>query len=154
MQQISGNPNAHTDARFAIVAGKFSRAISEKLVDGVRAEMAKRGVSAAQLRCVWVPGAFEIPLLCRKLAQSGDYHAIIALGAVIRGETAHFDYVAGECARGIAQLNLQGDVPIIFGVLTTETRAQAIARADPTAKNKGAELAVAALEMADLLRTL
>ncbi|MGI9310521.1 MAG: 6,7-dimethyl-8-ribityllumazine synthase [bacterium] len=152
-------------ARYAIVAGRFNRFITERLVAGATATLARHGVAAQRIDCVWVPGAFEIPMACKRMAKSGDYAAVIALGAVIRGATAHFDYVAGECARGIARLNLEGDVPIIFGVLTTDTVAQAQARAsdadDAPARegkqrvgNKGADAALAALQMASTLRRL
>ena len=154
MNEISGHPADGRNGRYAIVAGRFNQPITEQLIAGARDEFARHGIAPEHIRCVWVPGAFEIPMVCKRLVVSGKYHAIIALGAVIRGETPHFDYVAGECARGIARLNLQGDTPVIFGVLTTDTAAQAQARADAKAKNKGAAAAVAALEMVGLLKQL
>ncbi len=147
-------PSVQQSGRYVIVVGEFYPAITGKLVEGAEAALARHGVGPGQIRRVSVPGAFEIPMACRKLAASGEYAAVIALGAVIRGETAHFDYVAGECARGIAQLNLQGDIPVIFGVLTTDTADQAEERADPAAGDKGGAAAEAALEMVSLLRTL
>ncbi len=142
----------NTMAQYVLVAGKFNRQITERLVAGARAAFEKHGVDKQRIECIWVPGAFEIPMVCQKLISAGKHQAIIALGAVIRGETPHFDFVAGECARGIAQLNLQCLTPIIFGVLTTDTPQQAIHRADPTAANKGAEFAYAAIEMVDLMK--
>lgn len=146
--------SATPPSRFAIVTALFNRPITEKLLAGARAEFARQGADDSRIDCFEVPGAFELPMICGKLAAGKNYAAVIALGAVIRGETAHFDFVAGECARGIAQLNLQNDTPIIFGVLTTETVEQAMTRAEPTRKDKGGEAVRAALQMARLMRQL
>lgn len=143
-----------TDARYAIVAGKFNHAVTEQLVAAAAAEFKRHGVGDDRVDCVWVPGAFEIPFACRKLIAKKSYAAIVALGAVIRGETPHFDFVAGECARGVAELNLTTDTPVIFGVLTTDTAEQAFARADPNKKNKGGEAARAAMEMVGVVKKL
>ena len=143
---------AHRGGRYAIVAAQFNRKITELLLAGAEKSLRENG--AANLDIAWVPGAFEIPQACKKLAGARDYDAIIALGAVIRGETPHFDYVAAACARGIARLNLRGDTPVIFGVLTTDTPAQALARADPQRGDKGGDAARAALAMTALFARL
>lgn len=144
----------HCAGRYALVAGRFNRAITEQLVQGTTEALIGYGIEVAEIDCMWVPGAFEIPMVAKKLVGSGRYAAVIALGAVIRGETAHFDFVAGECARGIAQLNMQSDIPIIFGVLTTDTIEQAVERADVKVGNRGTDYALAALEMVSLLKQL
>lgn len=136
-----------TEARYGIVAGRFNAPITEALLAGTMGGLAAHGVGEERVECVWVPGAFEIPFACKKLMARGEFAAIIALGAVIRGETPHFDFVAGECARGVMRLNLRGEVPIIFGVLTTDTAEQARQRADVKRGNKGAGFAEAAVEM-------
>jgi len=141
---------------YALVAAAFTRDITAQLVAGAERELLGAGVDADNIHCVWVPGAFEIPLACQRLAamhnrgNSHRYAAVIALGAVIRGQTPHFDYVAGECARGIMRVGLDTDVPVIFGVLTTDNRVQAEQRADPARADKGGAAARAALEMACL----
>lgn len=140
--------------RFALVVARFNDFVTSRLQRSALHELAERGVGAADVDEIVVPGAFEIPLAARVAAQSGRYAAVICLGAVIRGETAHFDYVAGECARGIAQVALESGVPTIFGVLTTDTPAQALERAGGSAGDKGRDAARAALEMADLLDAL
>ncbi len=142
------------NARFAIVAARFNRDIGDALLEGALHAFSDHGVPPEEIRVVRVPGAFELPLAAKRLAEGGRYAAVVALGAVIRGETPHFDYVAGECARGIAKVSLDSGVPVIFGVLTTDDHAQAKARAGGAAGNKGAEAAMAALEMATLLRAL
>ena len=154
MNEVSGNPDDCRHGRFAIVAARFNRRITDQLIAGAQEAFDRHGIQPEQIHCAWVPGAFEIPMVCGKLSVSGEYAAIIALGAVIRGETPHFEYVAGECARGIAWVNLQGNTPVIFGVLTTDTVEQAVERADLNAKNKGATAVVAALEMASLMKQL
>lgn len=146
----AGKPAA--GGEYAIVAGRFNQRITDQLVAGARETLGRHGIHSEDIHCFWVPGAFEIPMICRELADMDGYEAIIALGAVIRGETAHFDYVAGECARGIARLNLEKDTPIIFGVLTTDTVEQASRRADINSGNKGGAAALAALEMAGLMK--
>lgn len=153
MSDSDSSGNADCGGRYAIVAAKFNQAVTDELVAAATAEFARHGIHSERLHCVRVPGAFEIPMACRKLMASGEYAAIVALGAVIRGETPHFDYVAAECARGVAQLNLQGETPVIFGVLTTDTAAQARERAAADGKNRGAAAALAALEMAALMQS-
>lgn len=140
--------------RYVLVAGRFNHSITEQLVQGATEALSGHGIEPADIDCKWVPGAFEIPMVARKLVETRRYVAVIALGAVIRGATAHFDFIAGECARGIAQLNLQSDIPVIFGVLTTDTVDQAIERADVKVANKGSDFALAALEMVSLLKQL
>lgn len=140
--------------RYAIVASRFNEFIVEKLVAGAVDTLLRHGAEDANLDLVRVPGAFELGLVCRKLAESGDYDAVIALGCVIRGGTAHFEYVAGEAAKAVASASAQTGVPVIFGVLTTESIEQAIERAGSKMGNKGAEAALSAIEMVDLLRKL
>ena len=142
------------DLRVAIVAARFNDFVVARLVDGAIDALLRHGASEKNLEVVRVPGAFDMPLVVRKLAQSRRYDAIVALGAVIKGETAHFDYVAGECSSGVARAALESGVPVGFGVLTCETFDQAIDRAGGKAGNKGAEAALAALETANLLKRL
>lgn len=137
----------------AIVAGRFNEHITSRLVDGASTTLAERGVTDA-VSVYWVPGAFEIPLVAKRLAGSGTVDAIICLGAVVRGETAHFEYVAGPCASGVAAAALDTGVPIIFGVLTTDDEEQALDRAGGREGNKGSEAALTAIEMVRLLRSL
>ena len=141
-------------ARFAIVAARFNEKITEALLEGAMATLAEHGVADDHVSVVQVPGAFEIPITAKRLAASGRYEAIITLGAVVRGGTPHFEYVAGECARGVSRVALQEDVPVIFGVLTTDTDEQALDRAGGKEGNKGSEAAIAGLEMVTLLRRL
>lgn len=140
--------------RIGIIVARFNSFITERLLEGAIDALTRSGVAAADLDVVRVPGAFEIPPIARNLAVSGRYDAVLCLGAVIRGATFHFDLVAGECARGVAEVALQTGVPVLFGVLTTDTIEQAIERAGTKAGNKGAECAVAAIEMVDLTRQL
>jgi len=142
------------DLRFAVVAARFNDFIVEPLVRGALDALKRHGATEKQIEIVRVPGAFDIPIVARKLALSRRYEALIALGAVVRGQTPHFDYVAGECASGIARVALESGVPIAFGVLTTDTMEQAVERAGGKAGNKGADAALTALEMANLLRRL
>jgi 6,7-dimethyl-8-ribityllumazine synthase len=137
--------------RFGIVVSRFNEFIGGKLLEGALDALRRHEVAASDITTVWCPGAFEIPLVAQRLARSGRYDAVVCLGAVIRGSTPHFDYVAGEAAKGIAQASLSTDVPIAFGVLTTDTIEQAIERAGTKAGNKGFEAAMTAIEMADLL---
>jgi 6,7-dimethyl-8-ribityllumazine synthase len=130
--------------RFAIVAARFYKALSDQLIDGAQRALIDCGVSASDIDVVDVPGCFELPLAARKLIEAKDYDGIVALGVVVRGETPHFDYVAGECARGIMDVQLGTGIPIGFGVLTTENLAQAQERADPARGDKGYEAALAA----------
>jgi 6,7-dimethyl-8-ribityllumazine synthase len=141
-------------ARFAIVASRFNASITSALLEGAAATLAEHGVPEDRLSIVQVPGAFEIPLTAKRLAASGRFEAIIALGAVVRGDTPHFEYVAGECARGIARVAIEENIPVIFGVLTTDTEAQARDRIGGREGNKGSEAAMAALEMVTVLRRL
>jgi len=141
-------------ARFAIVAARFNGEITDALLEGAVATLAEHGVPDDHVSVVRVPGAYEIPITAKRLAASGRYEAIIALGAVVRGGTPHFEYVAGECARGVGRVALDEDVPVIFGVLTTDTDSQALDRAGGKEGNKGREAAAASLEMVTLLRRL
>jgi 6,7-dimethyl-8-ribityllumazine synthase len=140
--------------RFGIVASRFNETITQRLVEGAVGALRKYGVAVDQTDVVWVPGAFEIAFAARRLAASGGYDAVICLGAVIRGETAHFELVAGEAARGIADVSRDTGVPVIFEVLATEDLDQAEARAGGSHGNKGWEAAETALEMADLLHAM
>ena len=140
--------------RFAIVATRWNDFIVDRLLDGARSELRRHGVSADAIDVAIAPGAFEAPFIARKLAETGRYDAIVALGCVIRGATAHFDYVAGEAASGVAAAAAATGVPIAFGVLTTNTIEEAIERAGTKAGNKGAEAALAALETATLARAI
>jgi 6,7-dimethyl-8-ribityllumazine synthase len=142
------------DLRFVLVAARFNEFVVEPLVRGALDALKRHGVQEKQIEIVRIPGAFEMPLVVRKLALSQRYDAIITLGAVIRGQTPHFDYVAGECAGGIARIMLETGVPVAFGVLTTDTVEQAVDRAGGKAGNKGADCALVAIEMANLLRRL
>jgi 6,7-dimethyl-8-ribityllumazine synthase len=142
------------DLRFAFVAARFNDFVVEPLIRGAIDALKRHGSSEKQIEIVRVPGAFDIPIVARKLALSRRYDALIALGAVVRGQTPHFDYVAGECASGLARIALESGIPIAFGVLTTDTMEQAVDRAGGKAGNKGADAALAAIEMANLLRRL
>jgi len=142
------------DLRFAFVAARFNDFVVEPLIRGALDALKRHGAMEKQIEIVRVPGAFDIPIVARKLALSRRYDALIALGAVVRGQTPHFDYVAGECASGLARIALETGVPVAFGVLTTDTMEQAVDRAGGKAGNKGADAALAAVEMANLLRRL
>ena len=137
--------------KIGIVVSRFNSFIAEKLLDGAIDSLVRSGVNSDDIAVARVPGAFEIPLVAQKMARSGRYHAVLCLGAVIRGATPHFDYVAGEVAKGTAQVMLDTSIPVLFGVLTTETIEQAIERAGTKAGNKGSDVAIAALEMINLL---
>ena len=138
----------------AIVASEFNHFIVQQLVDGALDALSRNGIEEQNITVVWVPGAFELPLAAKVLAEVGNHDAIIALGAVIRGGTPHFDYVAGECSRGLARVGLEYALPAIFGVLTTDNVDQALERAGSGAGNKGFDTAVAALQMISLLDRL
>ena len=140
--------------KFALVAGRFNDFITERLVGGAVDYLVRHGGDRADLTIVRVPGAFEIPLAAKKLAASGKYHGIICLGAVIRGATPHFDYVANECVKGLAHVMLEANVPVGFGVLTVDTLEQAIERAGSKAGNKGVEAAAAMLETIRVMEQL
>ncbi|HXP65141.1 MAG TPA: 6,7-dimethyl-8-ribityllumazine synthase [Steroidobacteraceae bacterium] len=142
------------DLRFGIIAARFNDFVVEPLIRGALDALKRHGVGDKQIELVRVPGAFDIPIAARKMALSNRYDALIALGAVIRGQTPHFDYVAGECAGGVARIALESGIPIAFGVLTTDTSEQAVDRAGGKAGNKGADAALVAVEMANLLRRL
>lgn len=137
--------------RFAIVLARFNHFITDRLLDGAVDTLVRCGVAESDIDVVRVPGAFEIPMMAKVLAETGRYNAILCLGCVIRGATAHFDYVAGECARGIQDVMLASGVPVLFGVLTTDTIEQAIERAGTKAGNKGGDCALGAIEMVDVL---
>jgi 6,7-dimethyl-8-ribityllumazine synthase len=141
-----------TGLKIGIVISRFNEAIGKELLHGARNILFRQGISEEDVDVAWVPGAFEIPLAAKLMAESGNYQAIICLGVVIRGATSHFEYVAGQAASGIASAALSTGVPVTFGVLTTENIEQAIERAGSKAGNKGAEAATAAIEMANLLR--
>ncbi len=140
--------------KFAIVVSRFNEFITHKLLEGAEDALTRHGVDMANVDIAWVPGAFEIPLVAKRLATTGRYDGVICLGAVIRGATPHFNYVAAEVSKGIANAALQTGVPILFGVLTTDTIEQAIERAGTKAGNKGFDAAEAAIEMANLLRAI
>ena len=138
--------------KIAVIVGRFNEFITSKLLAGCEGSLRQHGVSDTDV--IWVPGAFEIPLVAKKLAKSGKYDAIIALGTVIRGSTTHYDYVCNETAKGISNVSLTHEIPVIFGVLTTENIEQAIERAGTKAGNKGSDAAVCAIEMANLLKVI
>lgn len=142
------------NAKFCVVVSRFNSFVVESLLDGAVDALKRHGAAEADITLVRIPGAFEMPLALEKIAAKGEYDGIIALGAVIRGGTPHFDYVAGECVKGLAQVTLKHGVPIAFGVLTTDTIEQAIERAGTKAGNKGAEAALSVIEMVNLLRQL
>ena len=140
--------------RYSIIVSRFNEIFGSKLLDGALDCLKRHGVEDEDVDVVWVPGAFEIPLVAKKIANSNQYHGIICLGAVIRGATTHYDFVAGEVAKGIAQVSLETGIPIAFGVLTTENIEQAIERSGSKAGNKGFEAAMTAIEMSNLLSVL
>ena len=142
------------DARFGIVVSKFNELITSRLLDSALETFKKGGASDQHIHIVKVPGAFELPLIARQLAETHQFDAIICLGSVIRGETAHFDYICAETSRGIARAALDTGVPVIFGVLTTETVDQAMERAGPSDRNRGIHAAKAAMEMASLVKQI
>lgn len=154
MNTIKGQYNNAAGKKFAVVHGRFNGFIVESLKEGALDVFARHGVNDDDVTVVEVPGAFELPLVCDKLAASGKYDAVIALGAVIRGSTTHYDYVCNEAAKGISAVNAKHGLPVIFGVITTENIEQAIERAGTKAGNKGAEAAITAIEMVSLLDQL
>ncbi|MBN7795494.1 6,7-dimethyl-8-ribityllumazine synthase [Parahaliea mediterranea] len=153
IKTVEGN-FTHTSGKYALVVGRWNSFVVEHLLEGAVDALRRHGVSEKQLTVVRAPGAFEIPLVCQKVAKSGNYDAIIALGAVIRGGTPHFEYVAGECTKGIAQVSMECGIPVSFGVLTVDSIEQAVERSGTKAGNKGAEAALSALEMVSLLAEL
>ena len=152
MKVYEGKLVAH-GARIGIVASRFNEFITAKLLGGAQDALLRHEVREEDIEVAWVPGAFELPLMAAKMARSGRYDAVLCLGAVIRGATSHYDLVCNEAAKGIASVGLETGVPVLFGVVTTETIEQAIERAGTKAGNKGYDCAVSALEMVDLLRT-
>lgn len=140
--------------KFGIVVGRFNEFIGSKLLSGAIDTFKRHGAKEDDIEITWVPGAFEIPLVAKKLAKSKKYDAVICLGAVIRGATPHFEYVSSEVTKGIASVSLDSELPVIFGVLTTDTIEQAIERAGTKAGNKGSEAAITAIEMANLLKEI
>ena len=153
MAEFSGTPSGQ-GRRFAVVASRFNESVVTKLVDGALDALVRHGAALDDVDVVWVPGAWELPSAARRLLESDRYDALVAVGAVVRGETPHFDYIAGEASRGLARASAEFDVPIGFGVLTTEDMAQAEARAGGAHGNKGWDAAIAALEMVDLFDRL
>lgn len=139
---------------FAIVVSRFNELITSKLLGGAIDGLKRHGVNEANIDTVWVPGAYEIPLIAKKLAGNNKYNAIITLGAVIRGATSHYDYVCNEVAKGVAKVSLEHEIPVIFGILTTENIEQAIERSGTKSGNKGFECAVNAIEMANLINNI
>jgi len=140
--------------KFALVVSRFNEFISKKLLEGAQDALLRHGVGEADIEVAWVPGSFEIPLAAKKLAQSKKYDAVICLGAVIRGGTPHFEYIAAEVTKGIAKVSLDTELPVVYGVITAENLEQAIERAGTKAGNKGFDAAVEAIEMANLMRSI
>ncbi|HEX6051112.1 MAG TPA: 6,7-dimethyl-8-ribityllumazine synthase [Gemmatimonadaceae bacterium] len=149
MPEFSGTPRGQ-GRRFAVVVSRFNEGVTQRLVDGALDALVRHGVAFDDIDVLWVPGAWELPLATRRAAATERYDAIVALGAVVRGDTPHFDFVAGEASRGLASASVEYDVPLGFGLLTCDTMAQAEARAGGEHGNKGWDAAIAALEMADL----
>lgn len=153
MKTIQGNFNAEK-LRFGIIVGRFNEFIGSKLLSGAIDALNRHGANEDQIETAWVPGAFEIPMVAKRMAKSGKYDAVICLGAVIRGNTSHFELVAAEVAKGIASVSLDTLVPVIFGILTTDNIEQAIERAGTKSGNKGFDAAMTAIEMANLVKVL
>lgn len=153
MAKITGNLVA-TGLKFGIVTARFNDFINDKLLSGAIDTLVRHGADENNIDTAWVPGAFEIPLVAKKMATSGKYDAVICLGTVIRGSTTHYDYVCNEAAKGIGAVALETGVPVIFGVLTTENIEQAIERAGTKAGNKGSECALSAIEMVNVLKAI
>ena len=140
--------------KFGVVVSRFNEFFSGKLLEGAKDALTRHGVLETDVEVAWTPGSFEIPLIAQKMAESGKYNAVICLGAVIRGGTPHFDYIAAEVSKGIANIGLKTGVPVIFGVITTDTLEQAIERSGTKGGNKGFDAAVSAIEMANLIKAL
>lgn len=151
MKKTEGNLNA-TDLRFGIVVSRFNEFIGSKLLSGAVDALVRHGANSDDIETVWVPGAFEIPMIAKKLTETNNYDAIICLGAIIRGDTPHFDFVAAEASKGIAQVSLSSNIPVSFGILTTNDVEQAIERAGLKSGNKGFDAAVTSIEMANLMK--
>ncbi|MCI0681023.1 MAG: 6,7-dimethyl-8-ribityllumazine synthase [Gemmataceae bacterium] len=154
MTTLEGNLTAPDAGRFAVVAARFNKPIVDRLVAGAMEAFQERGVAGDAVDLVWVPGSFEIPLVAKRLAASGKYVAVVCLGAVIKGDTDHYEYVCVGAAHGIAEAGLVTGVPVLFGVLTCQTEEQAVDRAGGKEGNKGADVALAAIEMVNLLKQL
>lgn len=154
MNIFEGKIIAEENIRIGIVIARFNSFITQHLLDGAEDGLLRHGVDTDDIDVAYVPGAFEIPLATKKMADSGKYDAVICLGAVIRGQTPHFDYVCAEASKGIAQTSLQSGIPVMFGVLTTDTIQQAVERAGSKAGNKGFECAEGAIEMINLMREI
>ncbi|MCI5593521.1 MAG: 6,7-dimethyl-8-ribityllumazine synthase [Clostridia bacterium] len=153
MKTFEGNL-VSKDIRVGIVAARFNEFITSKLISGAMDGLVRHNVNEDNIHIAWVPGAFEIPLIASKMAKSGNYDAVICLGAVIRGATSHYDYVCNEVSKGIAAISLETGVPVMFGVVTTDNIEQAIERAGTKAGNKGYDCALGAIEMVNLLRSI
>lgn len=154
IQLLEGNVVAKEGMKVGIVASRFNEIIVNKLLGGAVDGLVRHGVEEENITAAWVPGAFEIPLAASRMAQSGKYDAVICVGAVIRGDTTHYDYVCNEVSKGIAQVGLSTGVPVLFGVITTENIEQAIARAGSKAGNKGYDCALSAIEMVNLMEKM
>lgn len=153
MKMLEGNVIGE-DLKIGIVAARFNEFIVSKLIGGAEDALVRHGVETDDIELAWVPGAFEIPMIARKMAKSGKYDAVLCLGAVIKGSTSHYDYVCAEVSKGIAQVGLETGVPTLFGVLTTDNIEQAIERAGTKAGNKGYDAACSAIEMVNLIKTM
>ena len=153
MKKLEGKFNG-TGLKVGIVAGRFNEFITSKLIEGAVDGLVRNEVSEAEIETAWVPGAFEIPLIAKKMAKSKKYDVIITLGAVIKGSTPHFDYVSAEVSKGVAHVALDSEIPVIFGVLTTNSIEEAIERAGTKAGNKGFEAALSAIEMVNLIKQI
>ena len=153
MKDISAE-NPGNDMSIAVIAGRFNRFVVDQLVAGATDALKRQGIGESRQVLVWVPGAFELPVMARQLAESGKFDAVIALGAVIRGGTPHFDFVAGECASGLTRVSLDYGIPVTFGVLTTDTVEQALERAGTGEGNKGFDAAMTAMEMVETMRAV
>ena len=151
MNYLNGSLSA-SGLSFGVVVSRFNEFITKRLLEGAEGALQRHGAAAADITVAWVPGAVELPLVAQKMAQSGNYGAVITLGSVIRGATTHYDYVCSMVSSGVMNVSLTTGVPVIFGVITTETIEQAIERAGSKAGNKGAEAAVSAVEMANLMK--
>ncbi|CCY59295.1 6 7-dimethyl-8-ribityllumazine synthase [Clostridium sp. CAG:632] len=154
MNTLEGMLVAKEGMKVGIVVARFNEFITNKLLGGAVDGLTRHGVADENITTAWVPGAFEIPLIAEKMAKSGKYDAIICLGAVIRGATSHYDYVCNEVSKGVAQVGLQAEIPVLFGVVTTENIEQAIERAGTKAGNKGYDCALSAIEMANLIQQI
>lgn len=154
IQVIEGQLHQGNEGKYAVLVGRFNSFIVEALLDGALDTLKRHGVDEKNVTIIRAPGAWELPLVAKKLAASGKYDAIVALGAVIRGGTPHFDFVAGECAKGLGVVGLEYNLPVIFGVLTTDSIEQSIERAGTKAGNKGADAALTAIEMVNLLKAI